>query len=208
MPRPPRREREIRETRQHMLRAAARVFSRKGFAPASMQDIGREAGYSAPSLYSYFRGKQDIVNALAETITKEAQDLFGVSLPAGLTFRQQLELLLRHQNAWAETHRDAFLFFLQRGAPPSKDAEPPPDLAAHYIAQLTLWIEGRRAEGDLGSVGPTVASEVAANALWGLTHAFFLRWTRSGCAGSLNDSLAQVLDLFFYGLAGAPSKAG
>ncbi len=46
--------------------AAIACFAREGFHRATMQDIVRESGLSAGSIYRYFESKQDIVAAIAE----------------------------------------------------------------------------------------------------------------------------------------------
>jgi len=46
----PRRAREIARTRQDILEAAARAFARNGYQAVTMQEIAREAGYTAASL--------------------------------------------------------------------------------------------------------------------------------------------------------------
>lgn len=52
--------------RQEILDAAMTCFSRDGFHRTTMRDIVREAGMSAGALYRYFRGKDEIVAAIAD----------------------------------------------------------------------------------------------------------------------------------------------
>ena len=47
--------------RQEILRAAARVFRRRGFDAAGMREIAEEADLSPGNLYHYFKGKQEIL---------------------------------------------------------------------------------------------------------------------------------------------------
>jgi AcrR family transcriptional regulator len=51
--------------RRQILDAARTCFARSGFHRATMHDVVREAGLSAGLVYRYFRGKQDLVAALA-----------------------------------------------------------------------------------------------------------------------------------------------
>jgi AcrR family transcriptional regulator len=62
-----RREERKKETRAELIAAAARVFARRGFHGASLQEIGREAGYSTGAIYWYFQGKDDLFLAVYES---------------------------------------------------------------------------------------------------------------------------------------------
>ena len=64
MPRP-----DVSEKRRaEIVDAAARVFSRKGFNGASMDDIVQETGLSKGLLYWYFKGKDAIIAAILERL--------------------------------------------------------------------------------------------------------------------------------------------
>ena len=54
------------ETRDRLLRAAARVFSHKGIASASIEDICDEAGFSRGAFYSNFAAKDELVIELLD----------------------------------------------------------------------------------------------------------------------------------------------
>jgi AcrR family transcriptional regulator len=58
-------ERKAR-TRAKLLAAARRVFLRRGFHAASLDEIAEEAGYTKGAVYSNFRGKDDLFLALVE----------------------------------------------------------------------------------------------------------------------------------------------
>lgn len=54
--------------RQQILDAARRCFVRQGFHQTSMTDIFTEAGLSAGAVYGYFKGKNEIIAAIAERV--------------------------------------------------------------------------------------------------------------------------------------------
>jgi AcrR family transcriptional regulator len=58
-------ERKAR-TRDELLAAARRVFLRRGFHGASLEEIAEEAGYTKGAVYSNFEGKDDLFLALLE----------------------------------------------------------------------------------------------------------------------------------------------
>lgn len=58
------REEGKEQTRQHLLDAARAIYSRKGFAAASVEDIAGEAGYTRGAFYSNFASKTELILAL------------------------------------------------------------------------------------------------------------------------------------------------
>lgn len=57
---------EGREARDELLSAALRVFARRGYRDAGVDEIAAEAGYSKGALYWHFSGKADLLQALLE----------------------------------------------------------------------------------------------------------------------------------------------
>ncbi|MGW7433768.1 TetR/AcrR family transcriptional regulator [Streptomyces sp. NPDC054861] len=51
--------------RRQILDGAARCFARNGFHATSMQDVLSEVGLSAGAVYRYFRGKEELIAAIA-----------------------------------------------------------------------------------------------------------------------------------------------
>jgi AcrR family transcriptional regulator len=64
MPKISEEKRQVR--RLQILDAATRCFARDGFHRTTMQDIVRESKLSPGAIYCYFRGKNDIVAAIAD----------------------------------------------------------------------------------------------------------------------------------------------
>lgn len=66
----PRSARGIR-TRNALIAAARVVFERDGYLEARMSDISLEAGVAAGSVYTYFDGKEEIFQAVADEVQEE-----------------------------------------------------------------------------------------------------------------------------------------
>jgi AcrR family transcriptional regulator len=63
--------------RAEIVAAAARLFSANGFHATSMADIISEAGLSAGAVYRYFRSKEELIAAVAETALTTADEVFA-----------------------------------------------------------------------------------------------------------------------------------
>ena len=54
------------ERQSQIMEAAMKVFTKKGFASARMDDIVEESGLSKGAIYHHYKGKKDIFLALIE----------------------------------------------------------------------------------------------------------------------------------------------
>lgn len=69
-------ERRRQQTRDHLLAAAAQVFSERGFHGASLDQVAAVAGFSKGAVYSNFESKEDLFLELLKAISeKEIQAL-------------------------------------------------------------------------------------------------------------------------------------
>jgi AcrR family transcriptional regulator len=59
-------QKRSQERRLRIVQAATRLFGKHGIAQTSLTDIARAAGVPLPSLYDYFKDKQDLVAAVPE----------------------------------------------------------------------------------------------------------------------------------------------
>ena len=54
------------QTREELVAAAAKVFARRGYHKATVEEIAAEAGFSTGAVYSNFAGKEELFLALAD----------------------------------------------------------------------------------------------------------------------------------------------
>ena len=110
-----------RQARDELLSAALRVFARRGYRDAGVDEIAAEAGYSKGALYWHFSSKEELLTALIdERIDAPMRDRFALlasappdsdmSVEATRTFARQLheqrEAMLLEREYWSHTIRD------------------------------------------------------------------------------------------------------
>ena len=110
-----------REAREEFLSAALRVFARRGYREAGVDEIAAEAGYSKGALYWHFSGKEELLmSLLEERIDAPMRDRFALlasapperdmSVEASREFARQLsearETLLLEREYWSLAIRD------------------------------------------------------------------------------------------------------
>ena len=112
---------EGREARDELLTAALRVFARRSYREAGVDEIAAEAGYSKGALYWHFSGKEELLMALLdERIDAPVRDRVvllasapaerDMSVEASRAFAQQLgeqrEAMLLEREYWSLAIRD------------------------------------------------------------------------------------------------------
>jgi AcrR family transcriptional regulator len=114
------------QTRARLIEAAGRVFARRGFQAASVEEIAEEAGYSHGAVYSNFEGKAELflavfedymaqrVRELAETQTDLADDA-PLEVRARALADQWMDRLTRD--------RDSFVLHMEFVAHADRDPE-------------------------------------------------------------------------------------
>ena len=133
MPPAARRTREIASTRDDILAAAERAFARTGYEATTMQDLAREAGYTVPSLYAYFDGKQELYDAVWARLDEERAQVFDTIMPSRLRFSQRVEFMLARQLELTERRRGAVEI---RMASPQRHGK---RRATHFDGMVQRW---------------------------------------------------------------------
>src|SRR5881409_3978677 len=124
---------EGREARDELLAAALRVFARRGYREAGVDEIAAEAGYSKGALYWHFSGKAELLMTLLEeridapmrdrvALLASAPPERDMSVEATREFARQLdderEAMLLEREYWSLAIRD-------------------PELRARYVERQT-----------------------------------------------------------------------
>ena len=112
MPRLSRQQKQA-ETRGQLVEAATRVFARRGYAQASVEEIAEEAGFSHGAVYSNFSGKEALFLAVYEERILRRQAQIVAAHDQG---HSPVERARSAANQWMAQVRDDpeyFLLFLE-----------------------------------------------------------------------------------------------
>ncbi len=110
--------RAVRE--QQMLDAAVKVFSRRGFHAASMDEIAEVAGISKPMVYAYLGTKDELFIACLRREATRLLEAVASSVELSVEPDQQLWNGLRAFFGFVDAHRDGWrvLYRQARGREP------------------------------------------------------------------------------------------
>lgn len=197
-----RRERQIERARQDILEAAARAFAKNGFSGATIQDIATEAGYTPPTLYSYFEGKEQILEAMMLAVTGELIAAFDDDYPAGLSLAQRLDLLVRRALDVADRRREAFaVFFAIQGFGASVEGRAKAQGFGILLQTIGQWFERHASKGELRGRSP----EELALVLIGVGYGFMIKWITDPRQGPFSTYAKSIVSYFVNGALG-PTK--
>jgi AcrR family transcriptional regulator len=73
----------LEQRRRQILEAAAARFGDQGFHQTSMQDICEAAELSPGAVYRYFKGKEEIIDAICDLHRESDLELIEASRPRG-----------------------------------------------------------------------------------------------------------------------------
>lgn len=97
---------DAEKTRQAVIEAALDVFSEKGYAKATFDEIAARAGFTKGAVYWYFRNKADLVAALIVEYMERKRIEISEEIPLG----DSLDDLLNYFVLWGKMLRDDLRF--------------------------------------------------------------------------------------------------
>ena len=188
------------DRRQELLDAAVRVFARKGFRAARVDDIAEEAGAAHGLLYHYFRSKDEVL----DTIFRETWRLLVTDTErieaSGAPLREQLRRFARiYLGSWLVTPE--LIGVLVREIARSPHVGGTVDEIGGVFQALTRMIEAARERGD---VRADCDATLAAWAVYGALEEILTGWVLGQLPGEEDDverAVATVVDVASAGLA-------
>jgi AcrR family transcriptional regulator len=110
--RPTRAEKQI-QTRAQLIDAAARVFARRGFQAATVEEIAEHAGYSHGAVYSNFAGKEELFLAVFEQYMSQRIEEVAQASEVEGTFPERARAAADQWMARFGEDRETFLLHLE-----------------------------------------------------------------------------------------------
>ncbi|MCA1608076.1 MAG: TetR family transcriptional regulator [Acidobacteria bacterium] len=188
----------IPDKREAILRAAAKVFARKGFFSSKVADVAGEAGIADGTVYLYFKSKDEILHsifdrAMDEFIVEGKKELAALSNPVD-RLRRIAELHLERLG----TDRDlAIVFQVELRGSIKFMQEFSAAGFAEYLDIIRQTIDDGQRKGFFRT---DIKPVVAAKMLYGALDEMVTNWILSKKQYALAPMADEVLKVFLGGL--------
>jgi AcrR family transcriptional regulator len=186
-------------TRQRILEAAERVFSRDGFQGATTREIAREAQVNEVTLFRHFRTRDELLRETVLCRTIAPEDLVGPEDSWKNDLSGQLEQYVRKYYSML-LEREALV-----RAVVGEGRLLPPAVREAILGKMApvraALIEHLRTAQKAGSIRPDVNLGCAVDILRDAVHAGMLRHTAYGTGDySVDVYLRSVVGVFIQGI--------
>lgn len=184
--------------RDLILKAATKLFARRGFFNAQVADVAREAGVAAGTVYLYFQSKDDLLISIFERTMHEGleagrQALAGVSDPVERLRR----LALVHLERLGQDRDLAVVFQVELRQSTKFMERFSSSLLQDYLHAIRDAVADAQTAGRFRrEVSPTFAAKV----LYGALDEMATNWILSRRRYALAAQANEVVDLFVNGM--------
>jgi AcrR family transcriptional regulator len=103
---------DTKPSEELILNSAMKVFTRRGFAAARMEEIAKEAGINRALLHYYFRDKETMFNLIFETQFKEFFSGIGSILNTNKPLFEKIKEIVTHEINVLSRHPDLPRFII------------------------------------------------------------------------------------------------
>lgn len=203
-----RRAREKERHRCEILEAAERVFVRKGYHLATVEEVAKEAEFAVGTIYNFFRNKEDLYWCV---VLKIAQDFIGSFEQDVLSKgdpEEAIASLIRLRLKHFENHRGFFRVFLETSPASRLDPERmlPAECASlhqHYIERVNGIFARGVEEGIFDEIEPLYLTLC----LEGIVNAFVAHWSKHEPTEALAARERKLAHLFLGRIRSGSSRS-
>ena len=201
---PPDRVRRRAEARRlDILRAAARVFRRRGFAATGMREIAAEADLSPGNLYHYFEGKHELLYFCQDRSLEVMLEALESACASHRPVAEQLRTAIR-------AHVRCMLDELEGSAAHLEVDALPTELRRRIVAKRDRYERGIRRVVSAGVRGGEFAPcdvKLVTRAMLGALN-WTARWFRPEGPRSASSVADSMADFLVRGLLDEPTRSG
>lgn len=189
--------------RERILRAAIKVFARKGFYATKVSEIAKAAGVADGTIYLYFKNKDDVLISIFEDRITKLLAVLRKEIDAAEEFDEKLRVVVELQLGLLEGQRDlaeVVTVNLRQSSRLLKQYAAP--LFNEYLDLIASVIAGGQAQG---LVRADLSPRVVATGLWGALDGIALTWALGGKSNepeALRRGARQIASVFLHGVRG------
>ena len=186
-------------TREQLLGKALRVFSRKGYATTTLQDIASEAGVTRGAIYWHFKGKAELYNTLISAYSERGNRIVQQAAAEGGSLLDILRRVFVRQLQAIESDRELRammeLHLFKTGLAPELEEGHQLQIAASLA--MVEMLSGIMAQGvELSLLRPDVDTKTMARAYLAFQNGLIQLWLTAPDQFSLQTSAESYADIF------------
>jgi TetR/AcrR family transcriptional regulator, cholesterol catabolism regulator len=194
---------DVLETKEHVIKAAVDLFSRKGFNGTSIRDIANAMGMSISNIYHYFGNKEGLMLAILQDSSERLYSSLQKVTQAKIDPLDRFKLLVEtHVRLSEEFRKESKIFFIEEDHLSAEGREKNHQIQREF---LNLYLNELRTLKELGYVQSENLTVLAFNVLGVIV--WLLRWYDPGGPLSLDDISKEIISFVIHGLSGSRPAA-
>lgn len=196
---------KYRKQKQAAVRAAAAVFSEKGFHGASTRDIAEQLGIKQGSLYYYFKSKEEALEEVCLYGLRQYAENMDAIAGSDQPFETKLfSVVTNHLTSYREKSEALKVFNDERLYLPKQRRSQLKALGSRYRSELEQIVNDARAAGE---VAATIDCHFAAQSIISICNGLGELIVRDSEADAF-DLVRKTTELLLHGMASKapPSK--
>jgi len=189
-------------TRKNIMDAALAVFSRKGYALSTLEDIAAEARVTRGAIYWHFEDKKDIYASLVQERSSQVFSLFEEILNENISPAQKLRNLLLQPLLYIEKNPEyrSIMELTTFKTEVTEEMRPFVDQKVETNRRLLQEFSKIIAEGQVaGEIRQEINPADAGITLMGFLNGILLLWITDTNAFSPEESGEAIVDTFLRG---------
>jgi AcrR family transcriptional regulator len=196
------RKQVIREFRTaELLEAARKVFAKKGFHAATVEDIAAAARVAKGTVYLYYRSKQEVYWAALEHGLTELLDEIRTTMAAEDTPENKIRGFITVKIQYFERNRDFFrIYFSEVGSGFKHPLQLPKRFEAMYLQQARL-LEATLQQGIRRKQIREIRTDAAAVAISDLVRGFIVQRLLGWSKKDVESDISFIFDLIWRGIS-------